>query len=69
MRKVTIVDIAHELDLSPSTVSRALNGIGRMNPETRQQIIDLAKKMGLSSKPSCTKTKKDKNFYYRINRS
>jgi DNA-binding LacI/PurR family transcriptional regulator len=47
MRKVTIVDIAHELDVSPSTVSRALNGIGRMNEETRQQILGLAKKWAI----------------------
>jgi LacI family transcriptional regulator len=51
MRKVTIVDIAHELDVSPSTVSRALNGIGRMSEQTRQQILDLAKKWGYYPNP------------------
>lgn len=51
MRKVTIVDIAHELDVSPSTVSRALNGIGRINERTRQQIQDLAKKWGYHPNP------------------
>lgn len=37
MRKITIVDIAKELDISPGTVSRALKGIGRMNYETRNE--------------------------------
>ena len=60
MRKVTIVDIAHELDLSPSTVSRALNGIGRMNSETRQQILDLAKKWDYHPNPHAQRLKKIK---------
>lgn len=57
MRKVTIVDIAHELDVSPSTVSRALNGIGRMNEETRHQILDLAKKWGYHPNPHAQRLK------------
>jgi DNA-binding LacI/PurR family transcriptional regulator len=57
MRKVTIVDIAHELDVSPSTVSRALNGIGRMNEETRQQILGLAKKWGYHPNPHAQRLK------------
>lgn len=60
MRKVTIVDIARELDLSPSTVSRALNGIGRMNPETRQEILDLAKQWDYHPNPHAQRLKKAK---------
>jgi len=60
MRKVTIVDIANELDVSPSTVSRALNGIGRMNDETRQKILDLAKKWGYHPNPHAQRLKKVK---------
>lgn len=60
MRKVTIVDIAHELDLSPSTVSRALNGIGRMNAATRQQILDLAKKWDYHPNPHAQRLKQIK---------
>ena len=60
MRKVTIIDIAYELDLSPSTVSRALNGIGRMNPKTRQQILDLAKKWDYHPNPHAQRLKKAK---------
>jgi LacI family transcriptional regulator len=60
MPKVTIVDIANELDVSPSTVSRALNGIGRMNEDTRQQILDLAKKWGYHPNPHAQRLKKIK---------
>ena len=60
MRKVTIVDIAHELDLSPSTISRALNGIGQMNPVTRQQILSLAKKWDYHPNPHAQRLKKIK---------
>lgn len=38
MRKFAIGDIAKELDISPNTVSRALNGIRRMNYETRNEM-------------------------------
>jgi len=60
MRKVTIVDIAKELDISPSTVSRALNGIGRMNLETRRGVLDLAKKWGYHPNPHAQRLKKVK---------
>jgi DNA-binding LacI/PurR family transcriptional regulator len=60
MKKTTIVDIAHELDLSPSTVSRALNGIGRMNENTRQQILGLAKQWGYHPNPHAQRLKQTK---------
>ena len=60
MRKTTIVDIANELDLSPSTVSRALNGIGRMNETTRQKVLDLAKKWDYHPNPHAQRLKKPK---------
>ena len=60
MRKTTIVDIARELDLSPSTVSRALNGIGRMNQETRLKILNLAQKWGYHPNPHAQRLKKAK---------
>jgi len=57
MPKVTIVDIANELDVSPSTVSRALNGIGRMNEETRKKILDLAKRWDYHPNPHAQRLK------------
>jgi LacI family transcriptional regulator len=45
-KKVTIRDIAKELDVSIATVSRALSGKGKVNPELREKIIRRAREMG-----------------------
>jgi LacI family transcriptional regulator/LacI family repressor for deo operon, udp, cdd, tsx, nupC, and nupG len=39
---VTIIDIARQLNVSKSTVSRALTGHPRVHPETRDKILQLA---------------------------
>lgn len=41
----TIVDIARELQVSKSTVSRALHGHSDINEGTRQAVLDMAKKL------------------------
>lgn len=47
MKYVTIKDIAAELGISKSTVSRALNGdVKNVSKETLQKIVDTATKMG-----------------------
>ena len=46
MKKVRLSDIASELNVSVATVHRALCGSGRVSSETRQRIIDAAKRMG-----------------------
>ncbi len=47
MKYTTIIDIAKELGLSKSTVSRALSGDTRnVKPETMKLICDTAKRMG-----------------------
>lgn len=43
--QVTIVDIAKELNLSKSTVSRALTGHPSVNAVTRQAVLELAEKL------------------------
>ena len=40
--KITIKDIARELNISKSTVSRALSNSRDINPETKQKIINYA---------------------------
>jgi DNA-binding LacI/PurR family transcriptional regulator len=47
----TIYDIARLVDVSPSTVSRALNKPGRINPKTEQRIRDAAKSLGYRANP------------------
>lgn len=46
VRRVTIGDLASELQLSTSTVSRALSGSGYVAPKTRQRIESHAKRRG-----------------------
>lgn len=44
-RPVTIKDIAQQLSVSVSTVSRALRGSADINPATKKAILDLADKL------------------------
>ncbi|PWJ35002.1 LacI family DNA-binding transcriptional regulator [Sediminitomix flava] len=43
---VTIKDIAKALNVTPSTVSRALNGGGKISDKTKQSVFKLAKEWG-----------------------
>ncbi|MCU0393328.1 MAG: LacI family transcriptional regulator [Thermoflexibacter sp.] len=43
--QITIKDIAKQLNISVSTVSRALRGMPEINPETRKAVIELAEKL------------------------
>ena len=45
-RNVTIKDLAAELDLSITTISRALNGYADVGAETRVKIEDAARRLG-----------------------
>ena len=45
-KKVTLKDIAKELNLSPRAISNGLNNTGRLAPETRQKIIETATRLG-----------------------
>lgn len=47
MKYATIIDIARELGISKSTVSRALRGDDRnVNKDTKKKILEIAEKMG-----------------------
>ncbi|WPP48797.1 LacI family DNA-binding transcriptional regulator [Catalinimonas niigatensis] len=51
MKRISITDIARELNVTPSTVSRALNGGPRISDKTRQLVLDLARKWGYRPNP------------------
>lgn len=48
-KEVTIYDIAKELAISPTTISRALNDHPAVNKNTKQRIFDAAAQMGYRS--------------------
>ncbi|MCC9136684.1 LacI family DNA-binding transcriptional regulator [Pontibacter silvestris] len=48
-KDITIYDIAKELDLSPTTVSRALNDHPAVNKNTKQKIYSMASQLGYRS--------------------
>lgn len=45
MRGATIRDVAREADVSVASVSRALNGVGRVGEETRTRILRVAERL------------------------
>lgn len=61
--KKTIIEVAKELNLSPSTISKIVNGKGRISQETRERVLKYVQESGyvamssariLSSKKSWT---------------
>ncbi|MHA1157972.1 MAG: substrate-binding domain-containing protein [Alphaproteobacteria bacterium] len=44
--------LAHELGLSQTTVSRALNGYPEVNEQTRKRVLEAAKRLGYRPNPS-----------------
>ncbi|KUG07452.1 LacI family DNA-binding transcriptional regulator [Solirubrum puertoriconensis] len=51
MENVTIKDIARALNLSTSTVSRALRGSYEINPETKRLVMEYAEKLNYRPNP------------------
>lgn len=58
-------DIAKMLDISRTTVARALNGKGSISPETKEKILNLCEEVGYSRNPISTSLalKKKRNIY------
>jgi DNA-binding LacI/PurR family transcriptional regulator len=50
-RPTTIIDMARELGISKSTVSRALRGHADIHPGTRQAVLDLAARLDYQTNP------------------
>ena len=48
MDRVTVKDIARELNISPGTVSKALNGKKGVRKQTRDMVAEMARKSGYS---------------------
>jgi len=49
MKKVTLKDIANELNVTVGTVSHVLNGIDDISEETKEKVLETARKMGYIS--------------------
>ena len=45
MKTVTIKDVAREADVSVASVSRVLNGVGRVGEATRQKVLNTAERL------------------------
>ena len=60
----TIEQIAQKLGLSRATVSRVLNGSGRISEKTRQRVLDMARQLGY--KPNKAARALVKNRVYHI---
>ncbi|MEW6044934.1 MAG: LacI family DNA-binding transcriptional regulator [Bacillota bacterium] len=48
---MTIKELARALDLSITTVSRALNGYGDVSEQTRQRVLEAARRLGYQPNP------------------
>jgi LacI family transcriptional regulator len=59
--KVTIKDVAKKVNLSITTVSRALHNYDDVNPETKKRIIDTAKEMGYTPNILAQRLQKQKS--------
>jgi LacI family transcriptional regulator, galactose operon repressor len=50
-RRATLADVARLAGVSPSTASRALNGLGQFTPETRAAVLAAAEELGFEPSP------------------
>jgi LacI family repressor for deo operon, udp, cdd, tsx, nupC, and nupG len=51
-RRATITDVAAEAGVAASTVSRAFTNPGRVNPHTRQHVLEVAERLGYVPNPA-----------------
>lgn len=61
-KKTTIYDIAKELNITVSTVSRALSGFPAISESTRQTVIDAAKRLNYSPNRLASALKSGKTY-------
>ena len=60
--RLTINDIARELNLSKSTVSRALRDSYDVNPETKRRVLELVKKLNFEPNVIAKSLREHKSF-------
>src|SRR6204780_3011461 len=51
MKRATIRDVAADAGVSIGTASKALNGQGRLRPETRERVAEAARRLGFAPNP------------------
>lgn len=61
MEVITIKDIAKALNLSTSTVSRALRGSYEINPETKRLVMEYAERMNYRPNPIALSLKENRS--------
>ncbi len=59
-KEITIYDLAKKLDLSPATVSRALQDHPAINKKTKKRIVEMAEEMGYRSNRFASNLRKSK---------
>lgn len=59
-KQVTLMELALRLNLSPSTVSRALNGRHRISEETRKRVRELADQLEYQPNPAAKSLRENK---------
>ncbi|MBT28486.1 MAG: LacI family transcriptional regulator [Thalassobius sp.] len=62
MKHITIKDIARELNVSVSTVSRAMNDTFDISAKTRDKVLKTAKEMGYHPNPVAKRLHQQKTF-------
>lgn len=61
-KEVTIYDIARELDLASSTISRALKNDPKVKLKTRNKVHQMAQKMGYQTNPFARSLRNKRSF-------
>lgn len=62
IHKVTIHDVARQAGVTPSTVSRVLNGSQLVKPATRQRVLDAVRSLGYTPNKRAQMFKSGKTF-------
>lgn len=59
---MTIYDLSKKLNISPSTISKALNNTGHVNENTKRRILSYVEKVGYVPSTSARQLKSEKSY-------